>query len=133
MMSEIVMMNYGAIGIASILCVIFGAIWYSPKVFGTAWAHEQPHRKMPEDYQKGAKKMMVASIADSVFFSMMALLLYSAYGFGGVGILAVSVTIGVYTNNCAKGGSDKMFTIDAGFLLCQLAIITCVLAVMVGA
>ena len=131
-MNEIVMMNYGAIGIASILCVILGAIWYSPKVFGTPWAHEQPHRKMPEDYQKGAKKMMVASIADSVFFSMMALLLYSAYGFGGVGILAVSVTIGVYTNNCAKGGSDKLFTIDAGFLLCQLAIITGVLAVMVG-
>lgn len=132
MMSEIVMMNYGVIGIASILCVVFGAIWYSPNAFGTAWANEQPHRKMPDDYQKGAKKMMVVSIADSVFFSIMALLLYSAYGFGGVGILAVSVTIGVYTNNCAKGGSDKMFTIDAGFLLCQLAIITCVLAVMVG-
>lgn len=132
MIAQIVMMNLGAIAIASILGVIFGAIWYSPKAFGTIWANEQPHRKMPDDYQKGAKKMMVASIADSVFFSIMALLLYSAYGFGGVGILAVSVTIGVYTNACAKGSTDKIFAIDAGFLLCQLAIITGVLVIMVA-
>ena len=131
-MEQIIVMNYGAIIVATILCVILGAIWYGPKGFGIAWAGEQPHRKMPEDFQKGATKMMVASLADSILYAIVALLLYSAYGYGGVGILAVSVIIGVYTSNCAKGGSGKMFRIDAGFLLCQLAIITCVLAVMAG-
>ena len=130
-MGEIIAMNVRLIGVAVILCAGFGALYYGPWGFGALWAAQQPHRIMPDDYEKHATKVMIASIADSAFFTIMALLLYHAYGLGGVGLLAVSVTIGVYTNNSAKGGTNKMFAIDAGFLLCQLAMITAILVMMV--
>ena len=115
---------------AALLSFAFGMIWYNPKVFGTIWAVEQPHRKMPEDFQKDMGKGMVASLLDALFFSTMALLLLAAYKIEGILILAASVTIGIYTNTIFKGGTTRLFLIDAGYLLCQLIIITAAILIL---
>ncbi len=115
---------------AALLSFAFGMIWYNPKVFGTIWAAEQPHRKMPEDFQKDMGKGMVASLLDALFFSTMALLLLAAYKIEGILILAASVTIGIYTNTIFKGGTTRLFLIDAGYLLCQLIIITAAILIL---
>lgn len=117
------------IGIAAFLAFVLGMIWYHPKAFGTLWAAEQPHRKMPEDYQKDSGKVIGASLLDSLFFTSMALVLIAAYQLEGLLLLALSVTIGIYTNTFAKGGSFRLFLIDAGFLISQLIIITCVILI----
>ena len=115
---------------AALLAFAFGMIWYNPKVFGTIWAAEQPHRKMPEDFQKDMGKGMVASLLDALLFATIALLLLAAYKSEGVLLLAASVTVGIYTNTIFKGGTFRLFLIDASFLLCQLIIITGVILVM---
>ena len=115
---------------AALLSFAFGMIWYNPNVFGTIWAAEQPHRKMPEDFQKDMGKGMVASLLDALFFSTMALLLLAAYKIEGILILAASVTIGIYTNTIFKGGTTRLFLIDAGYLLCQLIIITAAILIL---
>ena len=115
------------IAFAALIAFILGMVWYHPKAFGTLWAGEQPHRKMPEDYQKDSSKLIGASLLDSVFFATMALVLFWAYQLAGIILLGLSVTIGIYTNTCAKGGGFRLFVIDAGFLLTQLSIITCVI------
>ena len=122
--------NMVALITAALLSFAFGMIWYNPKVFGTIWAAEQPHRKMPEDFQKDMGKGMVASLLDALFFSMMALLLLAAYKIEGILILAASVTIGIYTNTIFKGGTTRLFLIDAGYLLCQLIIITAAILIL---
>ena len=122
--------NMVALITAALLSFAFGMIWYNPKVFGTIWAAEQPHRKMPEDFQKDMGKGMVASLLDALFFSTMALLLLAAYMIEGILILAASVTIGIYTNTIFKGGTTRLFLIDAGYLLCQLIIITAAILIL---
>ena len=122
--------NMVALITAALLSFAFGMIWYNPKVFGTIWAAEQPHRKMPEDFQKDMGKGMVASLLDALFFSTMALLLLAAYEIEGILILAASVTIGIYTNTIFKGGTTRLFLIDAGYLLCQLIIITAAILIL---
>ena len=122
--------NMVALITAALLSFAFGMIWYNPKVFGTIWAAEQPHRKMPEDFQKDMGKGMVASLLDALFFSTMALLLLAAYKIEGILILAASVTIGIYTNTIFKGGTTRLFLIDAGYLLCQLIIITAAILIL---
>ena len=116
--------------VASLLAFILGMMWYHPKGFGTRWAAEQPHRKMPEDYQKDSGKVIGASLLDSLFFTAMALVLLAAYQIEGILLLALSVTIGIYTNTFAKGGTLRLFLIDAGFLISQLIIITCVILIL---
>ena len=122
--------NMVALITAALLSFAFGMIWYNPKVFGTIWAAEQPHRKMPEDFQKDMGKGMVASLLDALFFATMALLLLAAYKIEGILILAASVTIGIYTNTIFKGGTTRLFLIDAGYLLCQLIIITATILIL---
>ena len=122
--------NMVALITATLLSFAFGMIWYNPNVFGTIWAAEQPHRKMPEDFQKDMGKGMVASLLDALFFSTMALLLLAAYKIEGILILAASVTIGIYTNTIFKGGTTRLFLIDAGYLLCQLIIITAAILIL---
>lgn len=122
--------NMVALITAALLSFAFGMIWYNPKVFGTIWAAEQPHRKMPEDFQKDIGKGMVASLLDALFFATMALLLLAAYKIEGILLLAASVTIGIYTNTIFKGGTTRLFLIDAGYLLCQLIIITATILIL---
>ena len=113
--------------IATLIAFVFGMIWYHPKAFGARWAAEQPHRKVPDDYQKDSGKVIGASLLDALFFTSMALVLIAAYQVEGILLLALSVTVGIYTNTFAKGGSLRLVLIDAGFLLSQLIIITCVI------
>ncbi|MGC6517650.1 MAG: DUF1761 domain-containing protein [Candidatus Puniceispirillaceae bacterium] len=131
-MIALILFHYPAILVSAVLAFLSGMIWYHPHIFGSLWAAEQPHRTMPDDFQKDMKKGMVASLLDAVFFSIMALLLLAAYQLSGIIILAISVVIGIYTNTVFKGGTNKLFFIDGGFLLCQLAIITIVMMVMTG-
>lgn len=131
-MIETITTFYLAILVGSAVSVVLGMIWYNPKVFGTLWAAEQPHRKMPEDFEKDMGKGLVASIFDTLLFATMALLLMSAYQIEGILLLAASVTIGIYTNTIFKGGTTRLFLIDAGFLLCQLIIITCAILILAG-
>lgn len=121
-----------ALMVSALLAFAFGMIWYHPRAFGTIWAAEQPHRKMPDDYQKDQMKVMVSSACDALLFSTMALVLLVAYGRDGILLLAVAVSVGIYTNTAAKGGSNRLFLIDAGFLLSQLLIITSAIIVMSG-
>ena len=122
--------NMVALITAALLSFAFGMIWYNPQVFGTIWAAEQPHRKMPEDFQKDMGKGMVASLLDALFFATMALLLLAAYKIEGILLLAASVTIGIYTNTIFKGGTTRLFLIDAGYLVCQLIIITATILIL---
>lgn len=131
-MIALITSNLVAIISAALLSFAFGMIWYNPKVFGAAWVAEQPHRKMPDDFQKDMGKGMIASLVDALFFATMALLLLVAYKIEGVLILAASVTIGIYTNTIFKGGTTRLFLIDAGYLLCQLIIITATILIISG-
>ena len=109
--------------ITSLAGFCWGMIWYHPRLFGTLWAACQPHRRIPDDFQKHQKTIMGAALADSFFFSAMALVLGHSYGIEGWLLLAVSVAVGIFTNTFVKGGPLRLFMIDAGFLLSQLAII----------
>lgn len=118
--------------IGAVLAFAFGMIWYNPKVFGTLWGAEQPHRKMPEDFDKDMRKTMIASAIDALLFATIALLLLTAYEIEGVILLAISVTAGMYANTIARGGTNKLFFIDTGFLLGQLVIITATILIISG-
>lgn len=118
--------------IGATLAFILGMFWYNEKVFGDLWAGEQPHRKMPEDFDKDMVKILTISAADALLFTTIALLLHSAYGIEGVLLLAVAVTTGMYANTVARGGTNKLFFIDAGFLLGQLVIITVTILIISG-
>ena len=126
-MIALILAHSFTIAFAALIAFILGMVWYHPKAFGTLWAGEQPHRKMPGDYQKDSGKVIGASLLDAVFFATMALVLFWAYQMAGIILLGLSVTIGIYTNTCAKGGSFRLFLIDAGFLLTQLTLITSVI------
>ena len=128
-MIAVILAHTITIVIASLLAFVLGMVWYHPKAFGTLWAAEQPHRKMPEDYQKDSGKVIGASLLDAVLFTSMALVLIAAYQLEGLLLLALSVTVGIFTNTFAKGGGFRLFLIDAGFLLSQLIIITCVILI----
>lgn len=131
-MITLITAHSGTIIIASILAFIFGMIWYHPKIFGTLWMAEQPHRKVPDDYNKDMGKVIISSAIDALLFTTMALVLLSAFGIEGLLLLALSVSVGVYTSTAAKGGSTKLFLIDAAFLLCQLLIITAAILIIAG-
>ncbi len=131
-MLDLITSNLVIIITATILGCLAGMLWYSPRLFLTMWGNEQPHRNIEEEMAKDGTRLLVASIFDSLFYTLMAFVLFSAYHIAGVALLALSVTIGIYTNTLAKGGSTRLFLIDAGFLLCQLVIITAVILVLGG-
>jgi len=115
--------------ITSLAGFCWGMIWYHPRLFGHLWETCQPHRKQPEDFQKYHKTIISASLADSFFFSMMALVLGHSYGAEGWALLAISVGVGIFTNTVVKGNPLTLFAIDAGFLLSQLALIISILMI----
>lgn len=117
---------------ATIIGFIAGMVWYDPRAFGTIWGKEQPHRNIEKEMAESGMHVMFASLFDSLFFTLMAFVMWSAYQFEGILLLALAVSIGVYTNTIAKGGTRRLFYIDAGFLLCQLAIITITILVLAG-
>ena len=61
--------------------------------------------------------------------SMIALL-FSAYQIEGVGLLALAIIIGTHTGTIFRGGSHKLWLVDAGFLISQLLIILGCLALL---
>ena len=115
--------------ITSLAGFCWGMIWYHPRLFGRLWQTCQPHRKQPEDFQKYHKTIIGASLADSFFFSVMALVLGHSYGAEGWALLAMSVGVGIFTNIVVKGNPLTLFAIDAGFLLSQLALIISILMI----
>ena len=115
--------------ITSLAGFCWGMIWYHPRLFGRLWQTCQPHRNQPGDFQKYHKTIIGASLADSFFFSMMALVLGHSYGAEGWALLAISVGVGIFTNTVVKGNPLTLFAIDAGFLLSQLALIISILMI----
>lgn len=109
--------------------LLLGYDMVSSRLFGRLWETCQPHRKQPEDFQKYHKTIIGASLADSFFFSMMALVLGHSYGAEGWALLAMSVGVGIFTNTVVKGNPLTLFAIDAGFLLSQLALIISILMI----
>lgn len=114
--------------IGAVLAYFAAMIWYSPKALGSSWTKEQPHRKMPDDYKDGMKIGMVASALDVLLMAGLVALLWVAYGSEGILVLAATIFVGTFTGNIFKGGTTKLWMIDAGCLLVQLALITGALA-----
>lgn len=122
-MLTLIYASFGLLIISSLAGFFWGMIWYHPQAFGSLWDASLTHLKQPDDQPKYRKTIIGASLADSLFFSMLAFVLGHSYGTEGWGLLAVSVTVGIFTNTVIKGHALICFLIDAGFLLSQLALI----------
>ena len=131
-MITVIQANGLAIIVGSILAFGFGMIWYHPKIFGTIWANEQPHIKNPDGFgmQKGMALGMASSVVDSLLMASVIALLLTAYQIEAVGLLALAIIVGTHTGTIFRGGSHKLWLVDAGFLVSQLLIILVCLTVL---
>jgi len=118
-----------AIFVGGLAAFLAGFIWYHPKTFGPRWMAEQPHRKAPDDFQKNMVQGLCASLIDCLLVATLVFVLASAYGIGGVILLAAAILVGSFTGNSFKGGSHTLWLIDAGFLIAQIIVISFVLAI----
>jgi hypothetical protein len=97
-------------------------VWYHPSVFGTKWMAEQPHRKFPDAYQTGMKAGMIASLIDAVLVATLVKALFSILYYPGVILLGLSILAGTFAAGAFQGRTLRIWMIDAGFLMAQLAI-----------
>lgn len=117
-----------AIAIAAIGSLVLGWLWYSPKVFGTAYQKLQPHLKRdatPEQIKKGMIRGFVVMFLANM---LQAAVLYFLVMITRAGSLAQLMTIsfltwagfnltGITVDTIWKGQSPKLIIIDGFFSL----------------
>ena len=112
------------------LAFALGMIWYHPSIFGKIWMAEQPHRTFPEAYQKGMKAGMIASLLDAILVAILVTALFSILYYPGVLLLMLAILTGTFSAACFQGRTLKIWMIDAGFLMMQLAIMLAALRLL---
>ena len=110
------------LALAFIIAYSAGMVWYHPKVFGTVWWAQQPHRD-PEAELAKMRELMVNSAADLFFATVLIIILFNRFAYEGFILLLLTVGVGSYTGNVAAGGSRLKWIIDAGYLFVQYMII----------
>ncbi|MGB1441574.1 MAG: DUF1761 domain-containing protein [Candidatus Puniceispirillaceae bacterium] len=121
-MSIIISVYWLPIIVGAGLAFALGMVWYHPSVFGTKWMAEQPHRKFPDAYQTGMKAGMIASLIDAVLVATLVTALFSILYYPGVILLGLSILAGTFAAGAFQGRTLRIWMIDAGFLMAQLAI-----------
>lgn len=109
--------HYGSVLAGAIFYMVFGALYYSPVLFGNAWSHlnnvKEGQLKNPLIY--------VGSTAAAFLSSFIMALLIQATGFDGlqnglaIGLMAAVLIALVYMKNAAFGlMSKKVYAIAVG-------------------
>lgn len=129
--------NFLAVGLATVLAFLLGALWYSPVLFARSWmaAHGYSEAKLKE-MQAGATPAYVVSFV--CWFVMATVLALVAPHFGqGVGAmihmallfwLGFAATTGL-TQNMFSDRPIRAWVIDAGYQVASLTIMGAVLGV----
>jgi hypothetical protein len=83
------LINPWAIPIAAVSALFIGAIWYNPKVFGTAWMRESG---LTEEKMKGGNMAIIFGLA-LLFAAMLSILLMQLtnHQFGALGMIGGNV------------------------------------------
>ncbi len=128
-------MNWLAILVATIASFALGAIWYNPKLFGTAWMEDN---NITEDDMQGHPAKVFGL---SFIFSFIAAAAFAYYIMGGitdpswydglrrglmVGIAFAGTSFGINYQFCNK--STRLLLVDAGYHTAQFSIYGVILA-----
>ncbi len=118
--SSIGSLNYMAVLVAGLFSFVLGAIWYNPKVFGTAWMEENGFTE--EDLQGGN----MGKIFGTAFVLYMISSLILAMFIGPQGDVSFGIAAGLFTavafigtsigiNYLFERRSLKLWLINAGY------------------
>lgn len=128
MLGEIILAEIDLVLIlAVILAYLSGMVWFHPRLFGETWLAEQPHRTRA-DLAASMKGVMLFSAIDIVLVAALITLLYASFGTGGFVLFLAAVWVGTYTGTLSKGGSNRLWLVDTGYLTLQYLIILAALA-----
>ena len=78
------------LALAFIIAYSAGMVWYHPKVFGTVWWAQQPHRD-PEAELAKMRELMVISAADLFFATVLIIILFNRFAYEGFILLLLTV------------------------------------------
>ena len=122
-MTSIILSELLAIIIGTLVSFGAGWLWYSPALFGQKWMDQQPHRKQPDDYQKGMFLGMIVSLIDTILLAILMILLITSFGPIAVLWLAAAILTGTLAANIFRGSSWAHWGIDASFMMVQIIIL----------
>ncbi len=128
-MVSIILSELLAIIIGTLVSFGAGWLWYSPALFGTKWMAQQPHRKQPDDYQKGMVLGMIVSLIDTILMAILIVLLITSFGPMAVLWLAAAILTGTLAANIFRGSTWAHWCIDAGFMMIQVIILMVALSI----
>ncbi len=118
------MVNYWAILVSAISTFILGGLWYSPKLFGTAWEQQSQKEGVEKKMGHGAPVFVAYFIMSLIAAAAFALFLGPQPNMGHairfgllVSICWVSTSFAV--NYMFSGRGMKLFFIDAVYYIIQ--------------
>ncbi|MDE1845900.1 MAG: DUF1761 domain-containing protein [Candidatus Micrarchaeota archaeon] len=137
-MIPIVTVNWLSVVIAAIAAIVIGSIWYSPKVFGTAWMKEMkidPKKMNKAEMKKGMQKGMILMVIGSlVMASVLSIVLKSvgAVSLMDAVVVALWIAIGFYATMLLstvafEGTSTKLYLIKAFHYIVALIVMAAIL------
>ncbi len=125
--------DWWAILVATLASYAFGALWYSPVLFGNSWAKLQD--KSPEEMQKGAVKAMLITFI-TTFFTVLVVEIFIVglqANFIGQAVM-VGILIGLFvvagnmlSENLYSGKPLKLWWITAGYRFVMILIMAIIL------
>ncbi len=127
--------NFLAVGLATVLSFVFGALWYSPLLLAKPWmpAHGYTAEQVKEMQPSMGPTYAIPFICWGLMATTLAMIApHFGEGFGGtfhIGLmlwLGFSATVGL-TNNRFSGKPLNAWLIDAGYQLGSVAIMAAVL------
>ncbi len=127
--------NFLAVGLATVLAFVFGALWYSPLLFAKPWmaAHGYTAEQVKEMQSGMGPTYAISFICWAIMATVLAMIApHFGEGVGAIFHIGVmlwfgfSATIGL-TNNRFSGKPLNLWLIDAGYQLGSVAIMAVVL------
>ena len=130
-MEELLMnVNWTAVVVGAVLAFVLGWLWYSPKLFGSAWAKGSGINMDSEKKSKMEAAPMVAQAAGTFLMAWVIGITATTDSL----TLAILITLTIATLIKASGlfamKSKMAVTIDAGFVLAMAAVMIAVHALI---
>ena len=130
-------LNWLAVIVSAIVYFCLGAVWFNPKVFGTAWMKGHGISAPTEEEKKHAGKMMGMAFVKTIILTILTAYIVMIINYNGNTMTALKIglvlggiaSLPIGINYLFMKKSFTVWLIDGGYHVCGVVITSLILSV----